>query len=328
MLTRLVLAAAMPLIIASPATATTAEVQSGVLRVTGDPGHNAIAIVPTGSAGAELLVRDVYAPVAVGPGCTQETVNMATCPLPGLAGVVVHLGDGDDEFLTGVPLGVTAYGEGGADWLSTRPPAQSVTFDGGDGNDRLEGGGFDDILRGGAGVDGLDGLDGNDVIDPGPGQDFVADLSGDDRIEAADGQRDYVDCGPGIDTGTFDAFDTANDCEAGMLPAAPAPDCTPEIQPMTRSTVRRLLRAGSAVVPAAVDAPCALLARLTAGGRLLARATMGPENTLLRLRLTPAALRRARAARELTLIVSGSAIDATTITRTFHMRRLPGARSG
>jgi hypothetical protein len=327
MLPRLVLAAAMTLIVASPAAATTAEVQSGVLRVTGDPGHNAIALVPTGGASAAVLVRDVFAPVVAGPGCNQETDNMVTCPLPGVAGAVVHLGDGDDEFLSGVPLPVTAFGEGGVDWLSTRPPAQSVTFDGGDGNDRLEGGEVDDILRGGAGVDGLDGGGGNDVIDPGPGQDFVRDVSGDDRIEAEDGERDHVDCGPGSDIGTFDAFDAANDCEAGTLPVPPAPDCTPEIHPLTRSSVGRLLRAGTAEVPAAVDAPCAVLARLTAGGRLLARAMMGAENPPLRLRLTPRALRRARCARELTLTVSGSAIGARTITRTFRIRRLAAPRS-
>jgi hypothetical protein len=160
------------------------------------------------------------------------------------------------------------------------------------------------------------------VIEPGPGQDFVTDVSGDDRIEAEDGERDHVDCGPGSDIGTFDAFDAANDCEAGTLPVPPAPDCTPEIQPLTRSSVRRLLRAGTAVVPAAVDAPCAVLARLTAGGRLLARAMTGAENSPLRLTLTPRALRRARAARELMLTVSGSAIGARTITRTFRIRRL------
>jgi hypothetical protein len=128
MLARLVLTSAMTLIIASPAAATTAAVQSGVLRVTGDPGHNAIALVPIGSASAAVLVRDVFAPVLAGPGCNQETENMVTCPLPGIAGVVVYLGEGDDEFLSGVPLAVTAFGEGGVDWLSTRPPAQSMVW--------------------------------------------------------------------------------------------------------------------------------------------------------------------------------------------------------
>jgi Ca2+-binding RTX toxin-like protein len=103
------------------------------------------------------------------------------------------------------------------------------------GNDYLVGGPYDDVIyglggndtiHGGAGYDTIYGGAGNDVLDGGPGRDHIYGGPGSDTILAADNEPDVIDCGPGNDKATVDAFDVTKNCEdvvvAGST-ASPSP---------------------------------------------------------------------------------------------------------
>ena len=89
---------------------------------------------------------------------------------------------------------------------------------GGGGNDTIHGSAGNDTIMGGGGDDYLYGDDGNDVIDGGPGADHIYGGKGSDTIFAADGQRDWIDCGPGVDKATVDAIDVVKNCESISTP--------------------------------------------------------------------------------------------------------------
>ena len=78
---------------------------------------------------------------------------------------------------------------------------------GGDGRDKVNGGAGDDELYGGANPDRILGRTGDDYIDGGTGPDRIKAGAGNDTIVADDGQRDWIDCGPGEDTVTADSRD-------------------------------------------------------------------------------------------------------------------------
>ncbi len=98
--------------------------------------------------------------------------------------------------VAGVALAVSKTGTNGADTLKGEDTA----------NDRLAGGGGDDILKGRDGNDRLFGDHGQDQLFGGPGDDF---------LNAADEQADTtIDGGGGTDTCIVDAVDPAPvDCE-------------------------------------------------------------------------------------------------------------------
>jgi RTX calcium-binding nonapeptide repeat (4 copies)/WD40-like Beta Propeller Repeat len=93
------------------------------------------------------------------------------------------------------------------------------------GNDRIFGLGGNDTILGGGGDDWLYGGPGNDVITGGPGADHIFGGPGSDTIYAADGERDWIDCGPGIDRAYVDSFDVVKNCEIITIvtPALQAP---------------------------------------------------------------------------------------------------------
>ena len=89
---------------------------------------------------------------------------------------------------------------------------------GGSGADTIHGNGGNDTIMGGGGDDYLYGDAGNDVIDGGPGADHIYGGTGSDTIFAADGQRDWIDCGAGVDKATVDAIDVVKNCESISTP--------------------------------------------------------------------------------------------------------------
>ena len=89
---------------------------------------------------------------------------------------------------------------------------------GGGGNDTIHGNGGNDTIKGGGGDDYLYGDAGNDVIDGGPGADHIYGGKGSDTIFAADGQRDWVDCGAGVDKAIVDTIDVVKNCESMTNP--------------------------------------------------------------------------------------------------------------
>jgi Ca2+-binding RTX toxin-like protein len=94
------------------------------------------------------------------------------------------------------------------------------------GDDALDAGDRNDLVRGGTGDDTMNGGDGNDILTGGPvddvitggaGRDIIRAGSGADTIYAEDGQRDWIRCGPGEDKYTADRFDrVAADCETDI----------------------------------------------------------------------------------------------------------------
>ncbi len=94
-------------------------------------------------------------------------------------------------------------------------------LDGGDERDRLIGGTGNDALVGGPEADVLVGGDGNDTLTGGDGPDRLRGGQGDDTVLAADGRRDWITCGPGVDSYAADPIDrVASDCETVLQPPA------------------------------------------------------------------------------------------------------------
>jgi RTX calcium-binding nonapeptide repeat (4 copies) len=106
------------------------------------------------------------------------------------------------------------------------------------GDDRIFGNGSGDCLYGGPGNDSIYGRSGGDLIDGGPGNDVLYGGSAawstrrgintiiggpgrdvieagwaDDIVRAADGEKDFVNCGGGVDTAYVDPIDVVRHCE-------------------------------------------------------------------------------------------------------------------
>ena len=86
--------------------------------------------------------------------------------------------------------------------------AHSHQFFGNNGNDRVDGGAGDDLLRGGSG---------NDRVTGGSGVDTMFGGSGNDRLDAVDDRRDAViNCGPGNDRAVIDRTALIRDGRGGV----------------------------------------------------------------------------------------------------------------
>ena len=136
-----------------------AQVQNGVLQITGDGASDKLALLPDGSS----LALDVGEDGTIDfrfDGSTFHAIN-------------VQAGGGDDT--VDGSNGIAGFGP--------------LTINGGPGNDTLRGGDGDDTLLGGAGNDTIDGNRGNDVAIGGAGNDtFVWDPGdGSDTIEGQAG---------------------------------------------------------------------------------------------------------------------------------------------
>lgn len=153
-----------------------------------------------------LMFHDTGVTLGVMPdGCYREGFDMddpgtMRCPIAGTLGIRAELADGDDwgivsEDLPGIP--VVFDGGPGNDRLNGPLRGVGVTFNGGDGNDELDGGDLADVLDGGPGNDRVKGDAGNDVVRGGDGDDLV---EGDSLAVGAD----TIDGGPGYDRSEAD----------------------------------------------------------------------------------------------------------------------------
>jgi Ca2+-binding RTX toxin-like protein len=161
------------LVWAAPASAGTASVEDGSRVVFTDTAAevNALAVSETGSA---LVLTDSTTPVVAGAGCTQVSVNQASCPVDHgspQANVSLDLGAGNDTAdLTGEHLVTGVMAGPGNDVVQGTDTFDSLR--GGGGADELHGNGGNDILADedvssgetGAGPDTLDGGADNDVV--------------------------------------------------------------------------------------------------------------------------------------------------------------------
>jgi Ca2+-binding RTX toxin-like protein len=245
---RLLVTVVMTLGLAAPAQASTVEVMS-VDSCGGDVacskyggGHPVPVTVLTGGAGEAnritmtregdmVVFRDAGAPLVAGAGCTAVAADTARCPLtrgePGITGLRIAAGDGDDvvTVATGLETNVILDGGPGADALTGGDGPD--TIDGGEGPDMLDGaGGFDvlsysarkvavvidagagtggaagetdrfsnfEVMLGGDAADRLIGGAGGDLMDGGPGNDRIAGAGGADELYGGRGS-DRIDGG-------------------------------------------------------------------------------------------------------------------------------------
>ncbi|HEU4655929.1 MAG TPA: hypothetical protein VFR97_00305 [Capillimicrobium sp.] len=137
-------------------------------------------------------------------GCGRESwddPDTIRCP-QGPSSVRVEAGAGDDDItISDEALGdftATVLAGGGDDTIEGRRGGQRDRYDGGDGDDVIEGSDNPELLEGGPGNDKLYGNEGADELHGGPGDDEVV---GDSFSKA---YADVVDGGPGVDSSTND----------------------------------------------------------------------------------------------------------------------------
>jgi Ca2+-binding RTX toxin-like protein len=196
-----------------------------------DPGEENLVTVT--QERDELLIRDSGGPLTAKAPCVAVGAGNARCPItrgrPGIRGVSLALGDGDDTAVVGgTRVEATISGGPGDDELIGG--AENDQIDGGRGDDLLSGGGgFDELvyssrsapvvvdlgsgggehgeadvvsgfesLVGGAGGDVLRGTGRDDVIHGGAGADVIAGRGGDDDLFGGAG-ADRLSGGPGRD---------------------------------------------------------------------------------------------------------------------------------
>ncbi|MEU4157928.1 calcium-binding protein [Actinoplanes sp. NPDC026670] len=117
-------------------------------------------------------------------GCVPATSSMITCPLSVLV-LSVDARDGDDYVQNDTDRRLNVHGGDGNDRILGGGSYDGIHGDAGD--DHLEGRGGHDVVYGGAGNDRTWGGDGADIMDGGPGVDEAHGEDGNDTLESADG---------------------------------------------------------------------------------------------------------------------------------------------
>jgi Ca2+-binding RTX toxin-like protein len=169
-----------------PATALSAAISGGVLRVAGSPASigDDFRPITVGVDGASVTVSDngsnvVDFPVASG-GATVRTIDLRG--LKGADTVISVMGTGTAE----------VFGSAQDDMIYVTRTSERVTVDAGAGVDLVVTGAGADILRGGAGNDSLNGGGGNDQLNGSTGNDRLEGGTGVDTAIYAGKRSDYL----------------------------------------------------------------------------------------------------------------------------------------
>jgi Ca2+-binding RTX toxin-like protein len=102
--------------------------------------------------------------------------------------ITIRVDDSSFTFPSSAIRHIHIRAQGGDDIVRVRPSVtQTMTIEGGDGNDLIVGSQQRDLIYGGDGHDRLLGQGGNDSIDGGSGGDWIEGGSGNDRLSGADG---------------------------------------------------------------------------------------------------------------------------------------------
>ncbi len=138
--------------------------------------HGGRVVVDTGDGDDQVTMENV-------PGGIRITVNGVSQVLTGTEAdnVTLRLGGGNDRLEIGSDVRVR------------------FTIEGQVGNDQLEGGAGDEVIRGGADRDDIDGFSGNDTLDGGDGNDVVYGGDDNDLVTGGAGS-DWLEGGRGDDT--------------------------------------------------------------------------------------------------------------------------------
>jgi outer membrane protein OmpA-like peptidoglycan-associated protein len=148
--------------------------------------------------GESLTVRTEGGSVYVSNGSIEQRYI-------GIEKIMVNSGAGNDRIdLRGVldsTIEIEIHGGTGNDTIFAAPNSKNVIF-GGEGNDRIIGGGGDDEIDGGEGNDTIIVAGGDNIILGGAGSDNITTGIGNDDIEGGDGD-DVIDGGDGDDVYRF-----------------------------------------------------------------------------------------------------------------------------
>lgn len=167
---------------------TVSVIGSKIVYQAGTNQHNSVHVTEEGS---DMLITDNATPIVAGAGCTAVGEQSAQCPLAGITGTDVNLGDMDDSFDDYMPsriFGITVDPGTGKDVLDSETYPNIVTYasrtapvnvsldgvanDGESGESDNIAGAFSGIV-GGSGDDVLTGDANDNSIDPGFGTDTV-----------------------------------------------------------------------------------------------------------------------------------------------------------
>jgi hypothetical protein len=204
---------------AGPALASTVGISGSTLVFTAPPGEANNAEVEGGGGGLPFSIEDLGAPLSPGPGCTSAGAHRVTCPSPGVTSLSFDAGDRNDILINNTGLPSTFQGGCGNDVIEGGHVSDTLIGDPSTGcpvagNDSLDGRDGADTILGGPGIDTLKGSAGGDRIAGGPGEDHLNGGSGNDRLYSDDGAMDTDTCGTGSDTVHADTLDlVAADCE-------------------------------------------------------------------------------------------------------------------
>lgn len=158
-----------------------------------------LAVANRGSKTLSIFLRH-YSATCRGREAEPFTGTDGDDTLHGGRGVDMMRGLGGDDDMFGNGSGDCLYGGPGNDSIYGRSGGDLI--DGGTGNDVLYGGSAAWSTRRGV----------NTIIG-GPGRDVIHAGWADDIVRAVDGEKDFVDCGGGVDTAYVDAIDVVHHCE-------------------------------------------------------------------------------------------------------------------
>ena len=140
-------------------------------------------------------------------GIAYVVFGFTSLDLIGTAEDDVLVGEGGDDFISGLDGSDILIGQGGNDEIFGGNGDDFIDAGGGNdvvdggnsGDDRIIGGAGDDSLSGGRGLDVIEGGSGNDTINGGSGKDRLEGGSGNDTINGGNG-KDIIEGGSGNDT--------------------------------------------------------------------------------------------------------------------------------
>lgn len=144
-----------------------------------DVGKGQLSIAGTPSAEQVLVTMDSPTIVRVRAQSAGGVVE-TTFQRSAVSSISYYGGEGNDRFENATNIPANALGQGGDDTLIGGSAAD--TLQGGDGNDLLYGNGGDDLLLGGTGNDRIWGGDGNDTMHGEEGHDFLDGGNGNDSV--------------------------------------------------------------------------------------------------------------------------------------------------
>ena len=157
----------------------------GLVTVLGTPGDDTIILTKNASGSIAVSINYDSSDAVFGQFSPQEVSKF-----------LVFAGDGDDSVFNSTSIGSEVNGQNGND--NVNGGFGDDILRGNNGNDRVAGKAGDDILIGNNGHDNIIGGNGDDVLLGFDGVDSLSGNAGNDRI-LGHGSRDYLYGGPGAD---------------------------------------------------------------------------------------------------------------------------------